>query len=200
MISEWNPKGCRARTIEALHDVLKNEFGREIPCGRLGANAAWLRLAVMTHNILTGLKRLALPEKWLRARPKRMRFQIFCSADWSPMRGRLGCGSSGVREQLAEWIEALRLLPIALRVSQPTLRTDYRSSSAAHLNYAQCGTGTPPPQFGCAQGGTGASPLQPAAAGRNQAPPGAWPRQGGIGHHQEPGRGQAAPSSTTLLA
>ena len=38
-------------------------------------NAAWLRRAVMTHNVLTALKRLALPEKWLTARPKRMRFQ-----------------------------------------------------------------------------------------------------------------------------
>jgi hypothetical protein len=70
----------KAGTIEALHDVLKNELAVGVmPCGRLGANAAWLRLAVMSHNVLTALKRLALPEKWLTARPKRLRFRIFCS-------------------------------------------------------------------------------------------------------------------------
>ena len=35
--------------------------------------------AVMSHNVLTGRKRLALPEKCLRARSKRMRLQILCS-------------------------------------------------------------------------------------------------------------------------
>lgn len=39
-----------------------------------GANAAWLRLAVITHNVLTALKRLALPAEYLSARPKRLRF------------------------------------------------------------------------------------------------------------------------------
>jgi hypothetical protein len=29
----------------------------------------------MTHNVLTALKRLVLPEKWLTTRPKQMRFQ-----------------------------------------------------------------------------------------------------------------------------
>jgi len=104
----------KAGTIEALHDVLKNELAAGVmPCGRLGANAAWLRLAVMTHNVLTALKRLALPEKWLTARPKRMRFQIFCSA------GKLVSHARRVllrvrrlKEQLAEWIETMRLLPM----------------------------------------------------------------------------------------
>jgi hypothetical protein len=104
----------KAGTIEALHDVLKNELAAGVmPCGRLGANAAWLRFAVMTHNVLTALKRLALPEKWLTARPKRMRFQIFYSA------GKLVSHARRVllrvrrlKEQLAEWIETMRLLPI----------------------------------------------------------------------------------------
>lgn len=106
----------KAGTIEALHDVLKNELaGGVMPCGRLGANAAWLRLAVMTHNVLTALKRLALPEKWLTARPKRMRFQIFCSP------GKLVCHARQtwlrvrrLKDQLAEWIETMRLLPIPI--------------------------------------------------------------------------------------
>src|SRR4029077_13214872 len=66
---EWQRE--KAGTIEALHHVLKNELAAGVmPCGRLGANAAWLRLAVMTHNVLTALKRLALPAEWLTARPK----------------------------------------------------------------------------------------------------------------------------------
>ena len=57
----------KAGTIEALHDVLKNDLAAGVmPCGRLGANAAWLRLAVMTHNVLTALKRLA-SERYIRA-------------------------------------------------------------------------------------------------------------------------------------
>ena len=74
---EWQRE--KAGTIEALHDVLKNELAAGVmPCGRFGANAAWLRLAVITHTVLTALKRLAMPEKWLTGRPKRMRFQVFC--------------------------------------------------------------------------------------------------------------------------
>src|ERR1035438_2089395 len=42
-----------------------------------GANAAWLRLAVISHNVMTALKRLALPADLLTARPKRLRFLIF---------------------------------------------------------------------------------------------------------------------------
>lgn len=47
--------------------------------GRFGANAAWLRLTVMTQNVLTALKRVALKPEHLRAQHKRLRFQIFCS-------------------------------------------------------------------------------------------------------------------------
>ena len=58
--------------------TIKNELaGGVMPCGRFGANAAWLRLAVITYNVLTALKRLALPPELLTARPKRLRFLIF---------------------------------------------------------------------------------------------------------------------------
>ena len=48
-----------------------------MPSKYFGTNAAWLRLAVLTFNVLTALKRLALPPELLRARPKRLRFLIF---------------------------------------------------------------------------------------------------------------------------
>jgi hypothetical protein len=109
---EWHRE--KAGSIEAVHDVLKNELaGGVMPCARFGANAAWLRLALLTHNVLTALKRIGLPEPWLRARPKRLRFQIFCSP------GKLVRHARRVllrvrrwREQLAEWLEVWRLLPV----------------------------------------------------------------------------------------
>ncbi len=70
---QWHRE--KAGTIEQVHDVLKNELAAGVlPCGRFGANAAWLRLAVITHNVLTALKRLALPAEYLQVRPKRLRF------------------------------------------------------------------------------------------------------------------------------
>jgi hypothetical protein len=105
----------KAGSVEALHDVLKNELaGGVMPCGRFGANAAWFRLAGITHNVLTALKRIALPEPWLRARPKRLRFQIFCSAGKLVHHARqVQLRVSRLAEQLREWLEAWKLLPIA---------------------------------------------------------------------------------------
>ena len=81
---DWKPKRLlvwhreKAGTIEAVHDVLQNELaGGVLPCGRYGANAAWFRLAVITYNVLTGMKRLVLPPDLQMARPKRLRFLIF---------------------------------------------------------------------------------------------------------------------------
>ena len=81
---DWKPKRLlkwhreKAGSIEAVHDVLKNEVaGGVLPCGRYGANAAWFRLAVITYNVLTAMKRLVLPPDLQAARPKRLRFLIF---------------------------------------------------------------------------------------------------------------------------
>ena len=61
---EWH-RG-KAGTIEVVHDVIKNELAAGVlPCGRFGSNAAWLRLAVLTYNVLTALKRLGLPAELL---------------------------------------------------------------------------------------------------------------------------------------
>jgi hypothetical protein len=52
----------KAGTVEKLHDVLKNELGAGVvPCGRFRANAAWLRLDVLTYNLLSPLRHAALP-------------------------------------------------------------------------------------------------------------------------------------------
>lgn len=110
---EWHRE--KAGTIEAVHDVLKNELaGGVMPCGRFGANAAWMRLALLTHNVLTALKRIGLPEPWLRSRPKRLRFQIFRSpAKLVHHARRVLLRVRRAKAQLIEWCEVWRLMPVA---------------------------------------------------------------------------------------
>ena len=73
---EWH-RG-KAGTIEAVHDVLKNELAAGVlPCGRFGANAAWYRLNALTYNLLSLMRRHVFPESLRKARPKRLRFLIF---------------------------------------------------------------------------------------------------------------------------
>jgi len=119
-IWEWKPGRLiqwhreKAGTIEGVHNVVKNELaGGVMPCKYFGANAAWLRLTVISHNVLTALKRLALPADLLRARPKRLRFLIFNTA------GRLVHHARQVvlrvaasLTQIASWREALQLLTV----------------------------------------------------------------------------------------
>ena len=71
----------KAGTIEHTHAVTKNELGAGImPSQKFGANAAWYRLNLITYNLLTVLKRQALPERLREARPKRLRYEIFSLA------------------------------------------------------------------------------------------------------------------------
>jgi hypothetical protein len=68
----------KAGTIEHAHRILKDELAAGVyPSGKFGANAAWLRLQVLTHNLLELLKATALDPQYRRARPKRLRFAIF---------------------------------------------------------------------------------------------------------------------------
>jgi hypothetical protein len=109
---QWHRE--KAGTIEAVHDVVKNELaGGVMPSKYFGANAAWLRLVVIAHNVLTALKRLALPAELLRARPKRLRFLIFNTAGRLVQHARktvLRLAALGVR--IATWREALQWLPV----------------------------------------------------------------------------------------
>ena len=68
----------KAGTIEQVHRTLKDELGAGVyPSAKFGANAAWLRLQVLTHNLLELLKAVALDPALRGARPKRLRFAVF---------------------------------------------------------------------------------------------------------------------------
>jgi len=72
---QWHRQ--KAGTIELVHDVTKNELAAAVPpCGRFGANAAWYRLSMLTFNVLSAMKQLALKDEFAKARPKRLRFRI----------------------------------------------------------------------------------------------------------------------------
>lgn len=107
---EWHRE--KAGSIEATHDVLKNELAAGVlPCGRFGANAAWLRMSVITYNVLSALKRLALPAELLAARPKRLRFLIFNTAGRVLHHARQClCRLRRMALPKADWLEALRAL------------------------------------------------------------------------------------------
>lgn len=69
---------CKAGTIEHVHHIIKSELGGGVyPSGKHGANAAWLRLQVITHNLLQMLKAAVLPQEYANAEPKRLRFAVF---------------------------------------------------------------------------------------------------------------------------
>lgn len=73
---EWH-RG-KAGTVEQSHRVVKDELAAGVyPSGKFGANAAWLRLQVLSANLLVLLKATALDEEYRHARPKRLRFAIF---------------------------------------------------------------------------------------------------------------------------
>ncbi len=97
-----------------MHDVLKNELAAGVmPSKYFGANAAWLRMAVIAYNVMTALKRLALPAEMLTARPKRLRFLIFNTAGRVVHHARsMVLRLAATAGRLGDWLEAIRLLPI----------------------------------------------------------------------------------------
>ncbi len=100
---EWHR--AKAGTIEHVHHVIKGELaGGVYPSGKHGANAAWLRLQVITHNLLQLLKAAALPKEYANADPKRLRFCVFTCL------GQIVCHARRVTLKLMEalWVRMMR--------------------------------------------------------------------------------------------
>jgi Transposase DDE domain group 1 len=106
--------GEKAGTIERAHDVTKNDLAAAVPpCGRFGANAAWYRMSLLTYNILSAMKWLALPPSMETARPKRMRFALFSLA------GRLVSHAGKLVLRIGREAEALAsLITAPVRIAQ----------------------------------------------------------------------------------
>ena len=71
----WQRERCGS--VEKVHDVLKNDLaGGVMPCGRFFANAAWWRLNCLCYNVISVMKRKALPPSFWPARMKALRFHL----------------------------------------------------------------------------------------------------------------------------
>lgn len=116
----WGKSG----TVEHVNRVLKDELGAGVlPSSRFGANAAWFRINVLTYNLLSFLRRQALPERYRVARPKRLRFEYFTlPARLAVHQRQLIANISGSPERLQEMIEARQRL-LALRQALANARS-----------------------------------------------------------------------------
>jgi hypothetical protein len=71
----WQRERCG--TVEHIHDVMKNDLaGGVLPAKRFFANAAWWRLNAVAYNVLSVMKRKALPQAWWPTRLKALRFHL----------------------------------------------------------------------------------------------------------------------------
>jgi Transposase DDE domain group 1 len=113
---------AKAGTIEAVHDVTKNDLAAGVPpSGKFGANAAWYRLNLLTYNVLTVLRHRALPARFRDARPKRLRYEVFTVPAALRLHARQLTARLGVPPlTAAEFVEArgrLRALRATVRMS-----------------------------------------------------------------------------------
>jgi hypothetical protein len=73
---EWHRE--KAGTIEHVHEETKNGLaGGRLPSGKFGTNAAWFRIALISYNVISALRGLALEDDLRTAKLKRLRLLVF---------------------------------------------------------------------------------------------------------------------------
>lgn len=92
----------KAGTIEHVHDEVKNDLGgARLPSGKLGANAAWLRIVTLAYNVVSAQRALALGEELGTARLKRLRLWVY------DVSGRMSHTGNTLRLRLHAGVEAI---------------------------------------------------------------------------------------------
>jgi len=72
---DWHRE--KAGTVEHTHDEVKNELGGgHVPSQRFGVNTAWFKMALLTYNVVSAIKGLALEGEERTARMKRFRLLL----------------------------------------------------------------------------------------------------------------------------
>ncbi|MGO8925628.1 MAG: transposase [Limisphaerales bacterium] len=72
---DWHRE--KAGTVEHTHDEVKNEMsGRHVPSQHFGVNMAWFKLALLTYNLVSAIKGLALEGEERTARMKKFRLLL----------------------------------------------------------------------------------------------------------------------------
>jgi hypothetical protein len=74
-VIEWHRE--KAGTIEHVHEETKNGLaGGVLPSGKFGANAAWFRFALLTYNVMSLIRGLALDGEFRRAKIRTLRLHL----------------------------------------------------------------------------------------------------------------------------
>ena len=72
---DWHRE--KAGTIEHAHDEVKNELGGgHMPSRRFAVNATWLKVALLSYNIVSAIKRMCFEPEYRTARLKKFRLLL----------------------------------------------------------------------------------------------------------------------------
>jgi hypothetical protein len=118
---DWHRE--KAGTVEHTHDEVKNELGGgHVPSQRFGVNTAWFKLALLTYNLVSAIKGLALEGEERTARLKRFRLLVIHVA------GRMNRNNCVMGLRLCNNVAALKRLQRVWQVFElPTQATSAKA-------------------------------------------------------------------------